>query len=137
VTLVVVDRDTLEDFIREMYDLRQAYALEGGAAGINDELDARDELVRLACAGGIPLPGPLMEGHVPPAPPPWLGRLTSPTYREPDGRLRCTGCGKVVYGNQAQAKEAAGRITGARQAMRWYIGECGHYHLSRVKERKT
>jgi len=135
VTQVPVNRDALAALIQRAWDLFVCLADESGYEIV--DLLPESELVQLACQAGLPIPGPMAPGTVPPAPPPYLGRLTSPTYRELDGRLRCVECGKVVYGNSAQAKEAASRITGARQAMRWYIGECGHYHLSRVKERRT
>lgn len=130
-TLVPVDREALASLLRRTWDMFTILAEDSGYESV--DLLADSELVQLACQAGLPIPGPMAPGEVPPAPPVHLGRLTSPTYRELDGRLRCLECGKVVYGNSAQAKEAASRITGARQAMRWYIGECGHYHLSRVK----
>jgi hypothetical protein len=139
VTLVLVDRDALEALLREMVDLREAYAIEGGAVTKWSEgepvmyLDPRDEVVTLAVQAGLQIPGPLAPDTLPPAPPVYFGRLTAPTYRDPDeGALRCTECGKVVYGNQKQAGKAAAQIA-ERQEMRTYLGRCGHWHLSRRK----
>ena len=129
-TLVAVDRALLDVLLRECYAV-----LSGSETlDITDCLHHGDPLVRLAVQAGLQIPGPMAPGHVPPAPPPWLGRLTAPTYRDADdGRLRCTECGKVVYGNNAQAGKASALISTERQAMRTYLGPCGHYHLSRVK----
>jgi len=65
------------------------------------------------------------------------GLYSAPTcVRDDDPRIRCTACGKVVFETSASAEVAAQRITLARQAMRAYLGPCGHWHLTRVKKRK-
>jgi hypothetical protein len=134
-TQVPVDRDALARLLDRAWDMFQILAEDAGYE--HADLEAGSEIVTLACQAGLPLPGPLAPGHVPPAPPPWLGRLTAPTYRDAgDGRLRCTGCGKVVFGNQGTAGKAAAAISGDRQPMRTYIGPCGHWHLSRIKDRR-
>lgn len=136
-TYALVSRDALDALLREMVDLREAYAVEGGALapsrGEVMYLDPRDEVVTLAVEAGVVIPGQLTPGTVPPAPPVWASGVCAPTYRADGGRqLRCVACGKVVYTN-LQAAEAACRLISERQAMRSYLGPCGHYHVSRVK----
>jgi hypothetical protein len=93
-TQVVVDRNALAGLIREMYGLRIAYTVEGGAVEqwVDGEpviyLDPRDELVTLAVQAGVLIPGPLKPGTVPPAPPqhkwvghPNIGTIVGSVYR--------------------------------------------------------
>jgi hypothetical protein len=127
VNLVLVDREALEALLREMVDLREAYAIEGGALRASQGevlyLDPSDEVVTLA---GLMIPGPLTPGTVPPAPPFF--------YKEGDARLRCTQDGKVIY-TSMEAAEHAATLIGRRQPMRAYCGNCGHYHVSRDKQK--
>lgn len=157
-TLVLVDRDALDALLREMVDLREAYAIEGGALAPSKGevmyLDPRDKVVTLAVQAGLLIPGPLEPGTVPPVPPnhPFDpdrvftimrecearldelgGERMAATYRaDDDPRLRCVEDGKVVYTSMEAAEHAAKRISG-RQPMRAYHGRCGHYHVSRIK----
>jgi hypothetical protein len=137
-TQVLVDKHALDALLREMVDLREAYAIEGGALrqsqGEVMYLDPDDEVVVLAVQAGIVIPGPLAPGTVPPVPPAHHEGVCAPTFRADGGRqLRCVPCGKVVYTN-IRGAEAACRLIAERQAMRPYLGACGHYHVSRVKK---
>ncbi len=133
-TLVLVDQYALGQLIREMYDLRLSAAEMVVNDGMVEYLDPRDELVTLAVQAGLPLPGPMQPGTAPPPPPEQLpASNVAPVHRAPDGRLRCTECGKVVYTSLSKAEHAASTIS-RREAMRAYHGRCGHYHVSRVRK---
>lgn len=124
-TLVLVDRDALAQLLTRAWDMFVCLADESGYAEC--DLLAGSELVTLACQAGLPIPGPLAPGEVPPPP-------TASTYRErDDNRLRCCADGKVVFLSEQSAREAAERITNDRQPMKWYRGPCGHHHVSRIK----
>jgi hypothetical protein len=57
--------------------------------------------------------------------------LVARVYRtEDDPRLRCAEDGKVAYTTKENAEAAAHRIS-EREPMRAYLGDCGHYHVSR------
>jgi hypothetical protein len=137
-TLVLVDRDALEQLIQGDYANREEIAIEGGCASLWDAdwrfLDPDDVLVTLAVQAGLQVPGPLK--GPPPAPPminDTLSNRCAQTFRHPnDRRLRCAEDGKVVYTSSGQAEHAAQRIS-SRQPMRSYLGRCGHYHVSRNK----
>lgn len=63
--------------------------------------------------------------------------MTAPTYVEPHwytGKLkvRCSGCGKVAYPDQATAELRAEQIS-EREPMRAYFGSCGHWHVTRTR----
>jgi hypothetical protein len=132
-TLVVVDRDALDRLLVRAWSMFTLLADESGYSEVN--LEPSSELVTLAVQAGLRIPGPLAPDTLPPAPPVYFGRLTAPTYRDADGdSLRCTECGKVVYGNKKQAGKAAAQIA-ERQEMRTYLGGCGHWHLSRDKRK--
>jgi hypothetical protein len=45
-------------------------------------------------------------------------------------KRRCYQCRKVVFVDQAAAKEAAEKIS-VREPMRAYLGACGHWHVTR------
>jgi hypothetical protein len=128
VSLVLVSREALEEILSELASLRaSAGGFEDGPQGFDLYLKSSDPAVLLAVQARLPLPGPLAPGEVPPAP---LAEL----YREPgDNRLRCADCGKVVFNSMEAAQSAADRITRSRQDMKAYRGDCGHYHVSRVK----
>lgn len=110
----------------------ECLADESGYTEVN--LEPSSELVTLAVEAGLPIPGPMAPDTVPPAPPVWGGSLCAPTYRDDEDKLRCVGCGKVVYGTHGAGHRAAKEIS-SRQPMRAYLGPCGHYHISRDKQR--
>ena len=65
--------------------------------------------------------------------------MQSPTYYEPHwftGKLkeRCDSCDKVVYSNEAQARDVASRIQERVPHMQVYKGRCGHWHVTRGKK---
>lgn len=126
-TLVLVDRAALEDLIDEAWGNERCYA---------STLEPSDPVCRVAVQAGIPLPGPMQAGTVPP--PPMLARFmggvpTAATYRaEGDVRLRCEQDAKVVYTSMEQAQHAAHRIS-ERTPMQAYFGACGHFHVARIK----
>jgi hypothetical protein len=129
-TLVAVDRAALARLLGKTWDMFLMLAEEAGFE--KGDLEAGSELVLLAVQAGLPIPGPMAPGHLPPPPPEYLDQLTAPTYRDHEDKLRCCKCKKVVYGNQAQAHKAVQQIY-KRQPMKWYRGGCGHYHLSSIK----
>lgn len=53
----------------------------------------------------------------------------------PDTRLRCCGCDKVVFPNQAAAEGSAAKVREReaprkdRKVMQAYLGKCGHWHV--------
>jgi hypothetical protein len=134
-TQVLVDRDALAQMLKECYDLMVAYAVEGGALrpsqGEQLTLESGSPLVVLAVQAGLPIPGPMEPGTVPPAPP--VGPKAGVYYAFDDARPRCSEDGKVIYTTLRHAQHAARKISEARQPMRAYLSGCGHYHLSRVK----
>lgn len=151
---VLVDRNALDALLRRAWDMFVLLAEQSGYEEMN--LEPGSELVVLACQAGLPIPGPLKPGTLPPAPPQHhfdvgkvfdlmdqcMGRLggrldegeaTAGTYRaNGDPRLRCIKDGKVVYTSQEAAEHVAGRIS-TRQPMKAYRGRCGHHHVSRVR----
>jgi hypothetical protein len=123
--LVLVDREQLDQLISTAHD-----------ATDQAPLASDDPIVTLAVQAGLPIPGPMLPGSLPPAPPlinDKLSNVCATTFRHPnDARLRCAEDGKVVYTSMGQAEHAAERISG-RQPMQAYLGRCGHYHVSRIK----
>jgi hypothetical protein len=150
VTLVLVTKEALAELLEESYSLTEALAVEGGALrpsqGERIELLPSEPMVTLAVEAGVQIPGPMLSGTVPPAPPEHQtsvrvtevpadsdGVQHAPTFRKlNDQRLRCTEDGKVVYTSMEQAEHAAKRIS-EREPMTCYRGRCGHYHVSRKK----
>ena len=132
---VLVDREALAALLFDAYQMRQEIAVEGGCASRWETewrfLEPDDTLVTLAVQAGLPIPGPMAPGHMPPPPP--VGPKAGVYYAFDDARPRCTEDGKVIYKTLSHAQHAAKAITRERQAMRAYLGGCGHFHLSRVK----
>lgn len=130
--LVLVSRDALEKLIAECYDVWAGRV----TPDIAEHLHPSDPIVTLAVEAAIRIPGPMAPGTAPPAPPlvnDPLSNACAQTFRHPsDHRLRCADDGKVVYTSMGKAEHAASRIA-ERQAMRAYLGRCGHYHVSRVR----
>jgi hypothetical protein len=128
--LVLVSRSVLEEVLEQAMGNERVYA---------DQLEPGDPVLTIAVQAGLPLPAPMKQGTVPPAPPchrfaSHLDRLVcAATYRtKSDPRLRCEADAKVVYTNPEQAAAAARAISG-RTPMQWYLGPCGHYHVARRK----
>lgn len=65
-----------------------------------------------------------------------LRRTVHGVEEVPDHRVRCTLDDKVVFATAADAAIAAQLITRHRQAMKHYLGRCGHWHLARVKGKR-
>jgi hypothetical protein len=155
--LVLVGRESLG------YLLEDLWAVLSGAEtpGIITHLAPDDPLVTVAVMAGLPIPGPMCPGTVPPPPPEHQydhdrvvqlldkcieilearaevpGELCATTYRaEGDPRLRCAHDGKVVYGSMSSAQSAADLIS-QREPMKCYLGPCGHYHVSRRNRNGT
>ncbi len=128
---VLVSRDALGSLLRKTWDMFGLLAEESGYTETN--LESGSELVTLAVQAGLPIPGPMAPGHVPPAPPAYRfrgGTPVGPVYRvDGDCRLRCELDAKVVFPTKAQAVAATQRITGTQ--MYHYLGACGHWHLTR------
>lgn len=136
-TYVLVDRDQLDKLLKRTWEMFELLAEESGYTERN--LTPDSELVTLAVQAGLLIPGPLQPGTVPPAPPKHrFGTdndrvLMTPTYRtKGDLRLRCEADAKVVYTSMEAASHAAGLISG-REAMKAYLGDCGHFHVARRK----
>jgi hypothetical protein len=154
VTLVLVSREALAELLVETYKVMGEYAAKADRSAMWEEelrfLYPESPLVTLAVEAGLPVPGPLVPGTVPPPPPTkhydagvvheLLEKhysahqgTTASTYRTGnDPRLRCSDDSKVVYTSMEHAEHAAGKIS-ERQPMRAYLGQCGHYHVSRRK----
>lgn len=53
----------------------------------------------------------------------------------PDTRLRCKADNKVVFFSERDAEISAKRATGRGTPMKHYLGKCGHWHTSRIRQR--
>lgn len=123
---VLVSRAVLEQVLDQAWNNELAYPM--------GQLEPGDAVLTLAVEAGLPLPAPMKPGTVPPAPPQYVGQLTARTYRQAhDHRLRCVDCGKVVYSTAKSAAHAAESIS-VREPMYPYLGNCGHYHVSRRRK---
>jgi hypothetical protein len=134
-TLVLVDREELDNLLRKAWTMFELLADDSGYE--QRYLHPNSELVTLAVQAGLQIPGPMEPGTVPPAPPPSRVVGLCQTYRvNGDPRLRCTRDQKVVYTTEAKAVHAAELITLREQPMRAYLGPCGHWHLTSHLRRK-
>lgn len=55
-------------------------------------------------------------------------------WGKPDKRLRCRKHHKVVF-TETQAERSAQKATNRGTPMHAYLGNCGHWHTARTRER--